>query len=77
MPYVKKIINNVETTNYGINFHISVWTIWNFNFYLQMVVLIIYPMEEAKLAKYFFRLTTKVTLYWNVPSTGIHPKLKE
>ena len=27
VPYVNKIINNVETTNYGINFHISVWTI--------------------------------------------------
>ena len=39
-----------------------------------MLVLAIYPMEEAKLAEYFFWLTTKGT---HDPSTGIHPKLSE
>ena len=52
-PYVNKIINNVESTNYGIKFpHLSMDD--SKLQYLQMLVLAIYQMDETKLAKYFF-----------------------
>ena len=53
VPYINKIINNVESKNYGIKFpHLTMDDLKLQLF--KALVLAIYPMEETKLVKYFF-----------------------